>query len=79
MVQRWCRSQAFAGWLMSAVCNIRDKAFGFSILQTQHMRAHGDHTPQTLEVLKIFKITSKYHHYVGKRSVPHLMNGVLLT
>lgn len=79
MVQRWCKSQALAGWLMSAVCSIKDKAFGFSILQTQHTRAHSDHTPQTLEVLRIFKITSKYHLYVGERTVQHLMNGVLLT
>lgn len=35
MVQRWWRSQAFAGWLISAVCNNSDKAFGLSILKTQ--------------------------------------------
>lgn len=34
-VQRWCSSQHFAGWLMSAVCSSSDKAFGLSILETQ--------------------------------------------
>lgn len=35
-VQRWCRSQFFAGWLMSAVCNSRDRALGLSILFHKH-------------------------------------------
>lgn len=38
MVQRWWRSQALAGWLISAVCNNSDKAFGLSILKTQKIK-----------------------------------------
>lgn len=38
MVQRWWRSQALAGWLISAVCNNSDKAFGLSILETQRIK-----------------------------------------
>lgn len=38
MVQRWWRSQALAGWLISAVCNNSDKAFGLSILKTQRIK-----------------------------------------
>lgn len=47
IVQRWWSSQAFAGWLMSAVCNIRDNAFGFSILWTQRTQTHDDQTYRT--------------------------------
>jgi hypothetical protein len=39
-VQRWCKPQSLAGWLMSAQCRINDNAFNLSMLKTRETPTH---------------------------------------